>query len=69
MITRLQCVIFQNFQQFRMIVFSVLTDIYKTQVEVQGKLPHHAQGNNNDLKGPDIPVHQNEEPQETGCAC
>lgn len=47
---------------------NLLVDIFKTQVEEQGKPPQQPQGNNNDLKGPDLPPSRPEELQE-GCAC
>ncbi|KAK7489914.1 hypothetical protein BaRGS_00018779 [Batillaria attramentaria] len=48
---------------------NLLVDIFKTQVEEQGKPPQQAGGNNNDLKGPDLPPTNPEATQESGCQC
>lgn len=49
---------------------NLLVDIFKTQVDEQGKAPNsQAQPNNNDLKGPDLPQNAEQSYQEGGCAC
>ncbi|XP_025081938.1 ras-related protein Rab-11B-like [Pomacea canaliculata] len=47
---------------------NLLVDIFKTQVDEQGKPPLSQTGNSGDLKGPDLPPTRPEEVQE-GCAC
>lgn len=48
---------------------NLLVDIFKTQVDEQGKPPQQVLRNNNDLKGPDLPPTHSEETSGDGCAC
>ena len=46
-----------------------VADIFKSQVDEQGKMPQASPANNNDLKGPDLPPKTDADAQEGGCAC
>ncbi|KAK7096118.1 ras-related protein Rab-11B-like [Littorina saxatilis] len=48
---------------------NLLVDIFKTQVDEQGKPPNTQPANNNDLKGPDLPPKIESDSQDNGCSC